>query len=130
MIYWVQHQGGDSVFFDLFAELCKKNKVTAYKACTDIGLNRSAVAKWKKGATPNGTTLAKIADYFGVSTDFLLGTEHPTGNTAEPLQDADIKFALFGDTEIDDEVMQSVREFGAFAKANWEKKEREKNADR
>lgn len=86
--------------------------------------------KMEKGGYPNGTTLAKIADYFGVSTDFLLGTEHSTDSAAEPLQDADIKFALFGDTEIDDEVMQSVREFAAFAKANWEKKEREKKADR
>lgn len=59
--------------------------------------------KMEKGATPNGTTLAKIADYFGVSTDFLLGTEHSTDSAAEPLTGWRHQIALFGDTEIDDE---------------------------
>lgn len=63
------------MFFDKYAVLCKKKGVSVYKACTDLGLNRSAVAKWKAGATPNGTTIALMADYFGVSSDYLLYDE-------------------------------------------------------
>ncbi len=48
------------------------------KAVEDIGLNRSAVVKWKNGATPQGETIAKLADYFGVSADYLLGTDKKT----------------------------------------------------
>ena len=63
------------MFFDILSTLCKTKGVSTYKACTDIGLNRAAVGKWKKGTVPNGTTLAKLADYFGVTTDYLLGTD-------------------------------------------------------
>jgi transcriptional regulator with XRE-family HTH domain len=65
------------VFFDIFSELSKKKGVSVYKACIEMGLNRSAVAKWKAGATPNGSTLTKMADYFGVSVGYLLGAQKP-----------------------------------------------------
>ena len=64
------------MFFDRYADLCSNNGISVYKACTDLGLNRSAVAKWKNGAIPRGKTLNNIADYFSVSTDYLLGAEH------------------------------------------------------
>ena len=63
------------MFFDNYATLCKEKKISVYKACTDLGLNRSAVAKWKAGGVPNGTTLSRMADYFGVTSDYLLGNE-------------------------------------------------------
>lgn len=63
------------MFFAKFSELCSRKGISAYKACIEMGLNRSAVAKWKSGATPNGATLTKMTEYFGVSTDYLLGNE-------------------------------------------------------
>jgi len=62
------------VFFDIFSSLCQEKGISTYKACIEMGLNRSAVAKWKNGGTPNGATISKMADYFGVSTDYLLGS--------------------------------------------------------
>lgn len=61
------------MFFDTFSMLCEQKGVSLYKACTENGLNRSAVAKWKGGAIPNGSTLATLAKYFGVTTDYLMG---------------------------------------------------------
>ncbi len=61
------------MFFDIFAQQCRQKGVTLNKACVDCGISRTSVAKWKKGATPNGATLAKLAAYFGVTTDCLLG---------------------------------------------------------
>lgn len=63
------------MFYDIYSELCLKRNKSVYKVCTEIGLNRSAVAKWKTGAVPNGKTLSAIADYFGVSIDYLLGDD-------------------------------------------------------
>lgn len=63
------------MFYDRFAKLCKSKGVSDNKACIAIGVNRSAVAKWKQGGTPNGTTLSKMADYFGVTVDYLLNGE-------------------------------------------------------
>jgi len=38
----------------------------------EIGLNNSSPTAWKRGAIPKGETLQKIANYFGVSVDYLL----------------------------------------------------------
>ena len=110
------------MFFDRFGMLCAQKGVSVYKACTDIGLNRSAVAKWKTGGRPNGTTAAKLAGYFGVTTDFLLCE---AGEERRPVSDADIKFALFGgDGEITDEMYDEVKKFAAYVKMREaEKKE-------
>lgn len=64
------------MFYDLFSRLCKEKGVSITKATVDIGLSRTIGTKWKNtGATPQGETLNKIASYFGVSTDYLLGNE-------------------------------------------------------
>lgn len=61
------------MFFDRFRDLCDQKGISTYKAATEIGLNRGAVNKWKNGSVPNGQTLAKMAEFFGVTTDYLLG---------------------------------------------------------
>lgn len=64
------------MFYDIFSRLCDIKGVSCKRAAIEIGLSNSIAAKWKRtGATPNGETLAKIADYFGVSVGYLLGEE-------------------------------------------------------
>ena len=114
------------MFFNRFKDLCDGKDISVYRACTDIGLNRSAVAKWKAGGRPNGTTAAKLADYFGVTTDYLL--EQTDDRIApEPrrtVSDEDIKFALFGGSgEITDAMYDEVKRFAAFIRQREENKE-------
>lgn len=108
------------MFFDKFQSLCDDRKISVYRACTDIGLNRSAVAKWKQGGRPNGSTAAKLAEYFGVTTDYLLcdGAEDTRDSaSARPVSDDDIKFALFGGGgEITDAMYDEVKRFAAYVK--------------
>ena len=108
------------MFFDRLKKLCDEKGISTYKACTDIGLNRAAVAKWKNGSIPSGSTAAKLADYFGVTTDYLLGKENektPTKSGERSVSDDDIKFALFGgDSEITDEMYDEVKRFAAYIK--------------
>ena len=105
------------MFFNRFKALCDERNVSVYRACTDIGLNRSAVAKWKDGGKPNGTTAAKLAAYFGVTTDYLLGQSEERGPVRRAVSDEDIKFALFGgDGEITDEMYDEVKRFAQFIK--------------
>ena len=107
------------MFFNRFRALCEQKQISVYRACTDIGLNRSAVAKWKGGGKPNGSTAAKLAEYFGVTTDYLLGqSEQKTpGETSRVVSDEEIKFALFGgDGEITDAMYDEVKQFAAFIK--------------
>ena len=107
------------MFFNRFKALCDERNISVYRACTDIGLNRSAVAKWKAGGSPNGTTASRLADYFGVTTDYLLG-QSDLRTAVEPertVSDDDIKFALFGgDGEITDAMYEEVKRFAAYIK--------------
>lgn len=110
------------MFYDLFCELCKQKGISVTKATVEIGLSRTIGTKWKRtGATPNGETLNKIADYFGVTTDYLLTGETekaPSQEGERPVSDDDIKFALWGTREIDDNVLEQVKAFAKFAREN------------
>lgn len=115
------------MFYDLFCELCHKKGVSPTRATVEIGLSRTIGTKWKTtGATPQGETLSKIADYFGVSVDYLLGNEPKEKTPAEPgertVSDEDIMFALFnGADDITDEMFEEVKRFAQFIQ------ERERN---
>ncbi len=61
------------MFYDIFLWLCEQKGVSPNRACVDCGISRTAVAKWRRGATPNGATLMLLAEYFGVTMDYLLG---------------------------------------------------------
>ena len=61
------------VFWDKFVELCIKHNTKPNPVAKELGISSGAVTKWKKeGSQPNSTTLKKIADYFGVSVEYLL----------------------------------------------------------
>lgn len=114
-----QSEGRYFMFFDIFCDLCNRKGISPNKAAGEIGLSNSITTKWKKtGATPGGDTLHKIAAYFGVTTDYLLGKEKaPTVSSERKVSDEDIKFALFGgDSEITDEMYAEVKQFAAFVK--------------
>lgn len=61
------------MFYDVYCALCEKNGLTPSGAATKIGFNRASVTVWKNtGKAPKQELLLKIADYFGVTTDYLL----------------------------------------------------------
>lgn len=117
------------MFFDRFRQLCDENGISIYKAATEIGLNRAAANKWKAGSIPNGQTLTKLADYFGVTNDYLLGKDNekaPTETGERSISDDDIKFALFGgDGDITDAMYDEVRNFAAYVKQREANKKKE-----
>lgn len=53
-------------------ELCTKKKVTFAEIERSIGLSNGQIRRWDK-VSPRISTLEKVADYFQVSVDFLLG---------------------------------------------------------
>lgn len=72
------------MFYDIFKQLCEDKGITPTKASVEIGFSKGSVSYWKKrynegnDAKPDSYTAAKIADYFGVSVDYLLGrTDDP-----------------------------------------------------
>ena len=64
------------MFYDVFSNLCKEIGKSPSRAAIEMGINKGTVSVWKKkGTTPQSEILQKVADYFGVSVDFLLGNE-------------------------------------------------------
>lgn len=104
------------MFYDRFKALCDNRKISCKKAAEDIGLSNSITTKWKKtGATPQGDTLQKIAEYFEVTIDYLLGNEkEPATLEGGELEDT-LKFALFGG-EASDAQFEEVKRFAQFIK--------------
>lgn len=59
--------------YKVFAKLLKESGVTAYRVAKETGVSQSTLTDWKNGrSTPKVDKLTKIADYFGVSLDYLL----------------------------------------------------------
>lgn len=69
-------------FSQTFKKLCKEKKVTQQQALIDMGLSRSSTQKWSQGI-PTAPALKKIAEYFGVSVDSLLGVEQQKNPVTE-----------------------------------------------
>ena len=121
--------------------MCDEKGVKPSRAASDNGINRSNVTNWKNnGYTPRGEVLQKLADYFGVSTDYLLGNtkyrkvdlfKGAGGMHLEELQKiapvlqrknerirdgSEIMFALSrgGEQEITDEMFDEVKKFAEY----------------
>ncbi|HDR3313513.1 MULTISPECIES: helix-turn-helix domain-containing protein [Bacillus] len=66
-------------------ELRKNSKITQEQLGNAIGVSKMAISYFEKGKkSPGRESLKKIADYFGVTTDYLLGrSEDPELNEEE-----------------------------------------------
>lgn len=70
-------------FWDKFYDLCLFNHLKPNPVGKELGVSSATLTKWKNGTIPNCETLIKIADYFNVSTDYLLGREKDTASVAD-----------------------------------------------
>ena len=62
---------------DRILELAEQKNITANRVAVECKLNASAMAEWKKGkSSPGLEAIIKIADFFEVSIDYLVGREH------------------------------------------------------
>lgn len=68
------------MFWENFVRECEKiEKYPSYVA-EELGFNKSAVTSWKNGSLPRVASRKKIADYFGITVEELMGTKkEPAG---------------------------------------------------
>lgn len=77
-------------FQDRMSKLMDEKKLTAYRISKDTGISTSLLSYWKNGEKlPGAENLEKLADYFGVSVDYLLGKEKPAIQEDNGLTDAE-----------------------------------------
>lgn len=77
--------------FELVKELCKKQGISLNTLEERIGFSRNSLYSWKN-SSPKPEKLKVVADYFNVSTDYLLGrTDNPRIATDNDVQEIDFK---------------------------------------
>lgn len=59
-------------FLEKIKKLCEENNISQRKVESDLELSNGSISKWSK-SSPSGDVVQKLADYFGISTDYLLG---------------------------------------------------------
>lgn len=69
-----------------FKQLCKERRVTQKQALADMGFHRNAVQRWGD-CSPSTDALIKIAEYFEMSTDEVLGVDNKKTPTPEGERD-------------------------------------------
>lgn len=64
------------MFHERLEALCKTIGITITDfSVNKLGVSNSTATSWKKGAVPRSDIVIKAANYFGVSTDYLLGLD-------------------------------------------------------
>ena len=63
-------------FADNLQLLCQQKSISYNSLADKLGIAKSAISRWANNkGTPNYQSLIAIADFFGVTTDYLLGRE-------------------------------------------------------
>ncbi|MFS0723871.1 helix-turn-helix domain-containing protein [Paenibacillus sp. 1P07SE] len=72
--------------YQIFERLLEEREITAYRVAKETGVTTATLTSWKQGKyTPKQEKLQKIADFFGVTVDFLLGvSKQEAPKKAEP----------------------------------------------
>lgn len=77
----------DSLFSSRLRKLIKDENISMQTLSSEIGVSRQAISQYCDGSTvPNADKLLKIAEYFNVSIDYLVG------RTDTPTTDKDLRF--------------------------------------
>lgn len=74
------------MFYDIFLKLCNDRGISPSAAALEMGFTKAANTKWAAGKAPRDATLAKIAEYFNVSVDYLKGETDNNGQKNSPDQ--------------------------------------------
>lgn len=115
-----------SNLYERIHSLCDERGINITQMCKESGASRGSLTDLKSGRKQDLSlkTLTKIADYFGVSVDFLTREENaPTENGGRAVSDEEIMFALFGGKgNITMEMYEEVKEFARFVQQREEAK--------
>lgn len=99
--------------YERIEELCKQRGINITFLCTECNIKRASLSDYKTGKKKSLSveTLAKIAQYFDVSVDYLYG-KRPSAPDEEAL-----KVALFGGgAVVTDEMWNEVKRYAEFIK--------------
>ena len=79
------------MFWTNFSTLCADKNLSPNAVAMELKIPSGSITAWRNGATPRTKSLTKIANYFGVTVDYLLNAEkeNPTSVTADGVDELD-----------------------------------------
>lgn len=75
------------MFWENFVTQCEKLEKSPTTVVEELGFKRPAVTSWKNGALPQVKNRKKIADYFGITVEELMGTKKEPAGDGELTED-------------------------------------------
>lgn len=100
--------------------LLKERGISGVKLSNDLGMSRSFMTELRKGRAKSvkAETAQKIADYFNVSIEYLLG-EEPKPNTPAPegerlIDDPDIRMIARAGKKMTPEQRENLRKYAQY----------------
>lgn len=72
-------------FVERIAALTKEKGITEKQVLLDCKLNKNLFGLWRQGRTPSTATKRVLADYFGVSVEYLMGETDDRGQQNSPM---------------------------------------------
>lgn len=104
------------MFWENFLRLCNGKEISPNALAVALKIPSGSITNWKNGMVPRQATLLRIADYFGVSVEYLLNGQEKKPSETEDLEE--IRVALFGgDTEVTPEMWEEVKRFARYVAA-------------
>lgn len=91
-----------STMYERIDRLCKDNGTNVTAMCKELEIARSSLSELNSGRskTLSAEKTAKIASYFGVSVDYLLGNEPKEKTSAEAdVTFDDFTYAMYGESQ-------------------------------
>lgn len=104
--------------------ICSDRRIPISRLERELGFSNGYIAQLRKGVFP-ADRLAMIAEYLGVTTDYLLTGEEkaPTQEGERVVSDDDIMFALWGDSDdVDKDDLDDVKRYAAFVRERKKQK--------
>lgn len=63
------------MMFEKVQSLCKSRGITIAKLERDLDFANASIVSWRGGTVPRADRLKMVADYFGVSMEYLMADE-------------------------------------------------------
>lgn len=111
--------------FDRVKALCDRRKMSVVELEEKLGFSRNSLYSWKKN-NPSSAKLEKVANYFDVSTDYLLGrtdTPSPSAESSSNEEQAKENFRNIFESYLEKKVPESklaeLLFMGYYATADW-----------
>lgn len=85
--------------YEIFEKLCEEKGVTPYRVCKETGITTATISNWKAGRyTPKQDKLQKIAEFLGVTIEYLMTGENPNVATISNIFPIELKrFPMLGE---------------------------------